>query len=114
VDSEKINPGVDIASFLSQVTSNKAIVTILISREDAIEIRDLKFAVTNWIEQFSVHKVNSRIPDNNESVLSRKEGARKHTRTEHMTESNKKLFWKSVMASAIYFIWKEINCSTVI
>jgi hypothetical protein len=59
VDKEEISSGVDIPSSLSHVTSNMAIVSILNSTEEALEIRDLKVAATMWIEQFSVHKVNS-------------------------------------------------------
>jgi hypothetical protein len=41
-------------------------------------------------EQICVWKVASQIPDNNESVLSRKKRIRELIRTDHMAESNKK------------------------
>jgi hypothetical protein len=40
VDKEEIYPGVYIASSLSQVNCNKAIVSILNFTEEAMEIRD--------------------------------------------------------------------------
>jgi hypothetical protein len=79
-----------IASSLSQVNSSKAIVNILNSTEEAMEIRDLKVATTKWIEQFSVWQVNCQIPDDNESVLSCKKWTRELTRADYISESNKK------------------------
>jgi hypothetical protein len=55
-----------------------------------MEIRDFKVAATKLSEQVSAQKVNSQIPDNDESVLSCKKRARKFIRLDHTTESNKK------------------------
>jgi hypothetical protein len=74
----------------SQVNSNKAIVSILNSTEEAVEIRDLKIIATKWSEQFTVRKVNSQISDSNINVLSRKKRIREIIRADHMAESNKK------------------------
>jgi hypothetical protein len=52
-----------IASSLSQVNSNKAIVSILNSTEEAMEIRDLKVTARNWNEEFEMRKVTSQIPE---------------------------------------------------
>jgi hypothetical protein len=52
-----------IASSVSQVNSNKAIVSILNPTEVAMEIRDLKVDATKCSEQFGVGKVNSQISD---------------------------------------------------
>ncbi|PNF20391.1 hypothetical protein B7P43_G09709 [Cryptotermes secundus] len=90
VDKQEIYPGVYVASSLSQVNRNKAIVSILNSTEEAMEIRDLTLTATKWSEQISVRKINSQIHDNNESVLSRKKRVRELIRTDHMAESNKK------------------------
>ena len=90
VDKQEIYPGVYVASSLSQVNRNKAIVSILNSTEEAMEIRDLTLTATKWSEQVSVRKINSQIHDNNENVLSRKKRVRELIRTDHMAESNKK------------------------
>jgi hypothetical protein len=65
-------------------------VSTLKSTEEAMEIRDLKVTATKWSEQFSVRKVNSQFPDNNESVLARRKRVRELIKTGHMAESNKK------------------------
>jgi hypothetical protein len=76
VDKQEIYPGVYIASSLSQVNGNKAIVSILNSTEEAIEIRDLKVAAPKWSERFSSGKANSKLSEDSEGVLSRKKRVR--------------------------------------
>jgi hypothetical protein len=111
-DKQEIYPGLYISSSLSQVNSNKAIVSILNSTEEAMEIRDLKITATKWSEQFSVRKVNYQIPDSNKNVLSRKKRVRKQIRTDHMAESNKKSILE-ICEDFHDFTWKEINCLTL-
>jgi hypothetical protein len=113
VDKQDICSSVYMASSLSQVNSNKANVSILNSTDEAMKISDLNVAATKWWQQFGLRKVNSQIPYNNERVLSRKKRVRKLIRTNHMAESNKNLFSKSVRISMKYFILNEINCSTL-
>jgi riboflavin synthase len=92
VGKQDIYAVVYIASSLSQVNSNKAIVSILNPTEEAMEIRDLKVTATKRSEQLCVRKFNSKIPDNNEIVLSSKKRVRELIRTDSMAERKKKLF----------------------
>jgi hypothetical protein len=91
VEKEEIYPGVYIASSMSQVKSNKAIVSILNANEEAVEITNLKVSATRWNESVSVYKAESSFSDSTKNILSRKRQVRELVRTDHMAESNKRV-----------------------
>jgi hypothetical protein len=71
---------------MSPVKSNKAIVSIRNSNEEATEITNLQVSTTQCNEPLSVHKIEPSVSGNTEGILSRKRRVRELVRTDHMAE----------------------------
>jgi hypothetical protein len=90
-DKGDIYPGVYIASAISKLNSNRAVISL---RRDRKSNKFEGPSATQWIDSVSVKKVEFSIADSTEKILSQKRRVREVIGTDHMAESNKSVILK--------------------
>lgn len=74
---------------MSKDNTNKAMVSILISTEEATEITNFTASDRQWSDNVYAHKVECSVSDNTQNILSRTTRVWELIYTDHMAESNK-------------------------
>jgi hypothetical protein len=85
-DTEQFYPGLCVVSSVSQVNSSRAVMSVLNSNEEAIEVTNLGVSATQWLDPVSVHNVESSVSDNTENILSQKRRVTELVASDHMAE----------------------------